>query len=64
MHNLHANEMRWRSRMLDVVPLESAPARTEPPGQEAAVEWSELSGAMGGLSALHCQVLLLVGLEA
>lgn len=63
MHNLHANEMRRRSRMLDVVPLDSAPARAEPPGQEAAVEWSELAGAMGGLSALHRQVLLLVGLE-
>ena len=30
MHNLHANEMRRRSRMLDVVPLDSAPARAEP----------------------------------
>ena len=63
MHNLHANEMRRRSRMLDVVPLDAAPPRAEAAGQEAAVEWSELSGAMGGLSALHRQVLLLVGLE-
>ena len=63
MHNLHANEMRRRSRMLDVVPLDAAPPRAEPAGQEAAVEWSELSGAMAGLSGLHRQVLLLVGLE-
>ena len=27
------------------------------------MEWSELSGAMAGLSGLHRQVLLLVGLE-
>ncbi len=58
MHNLHANEMRRRSRMLDVVPLDAAAPRAE-----AAVEWSELSGAMAGLSGLHRQVLLLDGLE-
>lgn len=63
MHNLHANEMRRRSRMLDVVPLNAASPRAEAAGQEAAVEWSELSGAMAGLSGLHRQVLLLDGLE-
>ena len=63
MHNLHANEMRRRSRMLDVVPMDSAPARAEAAGQESAVELSELSSAMGRLSPLHRQVLLLIGLE-
>ena len=63
MHNLHANEMRRRSRMLDVVPLDTAPPRAEAAGQESAVELSELSRAMGGLSSLHRQVLLLIGLE-
>jgi RNA polymerase sigma-70 factor (ECF subfamily) len=62
MHNLHANEMRRRSRMLDVVPMDAAPPRAEAAGQEAAVELSELSGAMGNLSPLHRQVLLLIGL--
>ena len=63
MHNLHANEMRRRSRMLDVVPLDAAPPRAEQASQESAVEWSELTGALGGMSTLHRQVLLLVGLE-
>lgn len=63
MHNLHANEMRRRSRMLDVVPMDAAPARAEAAGQESAVELSELSVAMGSLSPLHRQVLLLIGLE-
>ena len=63
MHNLHANEMRRRSRMLDVVPLDTAPQRAEAAGQETAVELSELSSALGDLSDLHRQVLLLVGLE-
>lgn len=63
MHNLHANEMRRRSWMLDVVPMDAAPARAEAAGQESAVELSELSVAMGSLSPLHRQVLLLIGLE-
>jgi RNA polymerase sigma-70 factor (ECF subfamily) len=48
MHNLHANEMRRRSRMLDVVPMDAAPPRAEAAGQDVSVELSELSGAMGG----------------
>jgi RNA polymerase sigma-70 factor (ECF subfamily) len=63
MHNLHANEMRRRSLMFDVVPLDAAPPRAEQSSQESAVEWSELTGALGGMSTLHRQVLLLVGLE-
>jgi RNA polymerase sigma-70 factor (ECF subfamily) len=63
MHNLHANEMRRRSRALDSVPLDAVAARAEPAGQETAVEWSELARAMTGVSVLHRQVLLLVGLE-
>jgi RNA polymerase sigma-70 factor (ECF subfamily) len=63
MHNLHANEMRKRSRMLDTVPLEAAPPRAEPAGQDAAVELSELAEALDSVSAEHRQVLLLVGLE-
>ncbi len=63
MHNLHANEVRRRSRMLDTVPLDAAPPRAELAGQEAAVEWSELASALGTLSVVHRQVLLLVGLE-
>jgi RNA polymerase sigma-70 factor (ECF subfamily) len=63
MHNLHANEMRRRSRMLDVVPMDAAPPRAEAAGQDVSVELSELSGAMGGLSPVHRQVLLLIGLE-
>ena len=63
MHNLHANEMRRRSRAFDSVPLDAAPPRAEPAGQDAAVEWSELSNALTGLSVMHRQVLLLVGLE-
>ena len=41
MHNLHANEMRRRSRALDSVPLDAVPPRAEPAEQEAAVEWSD-----------------------
>ncbi len=63
MHNLHANEMRRRSRMLDVVPLDAAPQRAEAANQEAVVELSQLSDALGDLSGLHRQVLLLIGLE-
>jgi RNA polymerase sigma-70 factor (ECF subfamily) len=48
MHNLHANEMRRRSRMLDVVPMDAAPPRAEAAAQDVSVELSELSGAMGG----------------
>ncbi len=53
MHNMHANEMRRRSRMLDSVPLDAAPPRAEPAGQDAAVEWSELSEALSSLSVLR-----------
>ena len=53
MHNLHANEMRRRSRMLDVVRLDAAPPWAEQASQETAVEWSELTGALGGMSTLH-----------
>ena len=63
MHNLHANEMRRRSRMLDVVPLDAAPQRAEASNQDAVVELSQLSDALSDLSALHRQVLLLIGLE-
>ncbi|MGB0572589.1 MAG: sigma-70 family RNA polymerase sigma factor [Alphaproteobacteria bacterium] len=63
MHNLYATEMRRRSRALDSVPLDAAPPRAEPAGQEAAVDWSELSNAMSGLSVVRRQVILLVGLE-
>lgn len=63
MHNLHANEMRRRNRTPDSVPLDDAPPRAEGASQEAAVEWSELVSALGALSILHRQVVLLVGLE-
>ena len=46
MHNLNANEMRRRSRALDSVPPDAAPPRAEPAGQDAAIEWSELSNAL------------------
>jgi hypothetical protein len=39
--------------MLDVAPLDALPPRAEQASQESAVEWSELTGALGGMSTLH-----------
>lgn len=64
MHNLHANDMRRRSRTADNQPLDAAAlSHGTPPEQEAAVELSQLSDAIAGLPAPQRQVLLLVGLE-
>ena len=64
LHNIHANEVRWRARRPAVVPFSDAvapPAR--PPAQDAGIELRELEEALTGLSDEQRAAVLLVGLE-
>lgn len=64
MHNLHANEMRRRSRMRDNRQIDpDLPERGEPAGQEHAVELRQLADALARLPEAQSEILLLVGLE-
>jgi RNA polymerase sigma-70 factor (ECF subfamily) len=64
MHNLHANEIRRRSRMRDNRQIdESLPERAEAANQEHAVELRQLAAALAELPAAQNEILLLVGLE-
>lgn len=64
MHNLHANEMRRRSRMRDGTPIDpDLPERGEPAGQEHVVELRQLAVALARLPEAQSEILLLVALE-
>lgn len=64
MHNLHANEMRRRSRMRDGRQIDpDLPERGEPARQEHVVELNQLGDALARLPAAQSEILLLVGLE-
>lgn len=64
MHNLHANEMRRRSRMRDNRQIDDdLPERGEAARQEHAVELRQLGEAMAQLPQAQSEILLLVGLE-
>jgi RNA polymerase sigma-70 factor, ECF subfamily len=64
MHNLHANEMRRRSRMRDNRQIDpELPERGEAANQEHVVELRQLAGALARLPEAQREILLLVGLE-
>ena len=64
MHNLHANEMRRRSRMRDNRQIDpDLPERGEAANQEHVVELRQLADALARLPEAQSEILLLVGLE-
>jgi RNA polymerase sigma-70 factor (ECF subfamily) len=63
MHNVHANDVRYRSRRPQTVPFEDSHAGSTMALQEMRAEISETLEAFGRLKESHREILLLIAVE-
>ena len=63
MHNVHANDVRWRARRPQAVAFEDGHGGAEAPTQELRAEVGQALAAFDQLGDDHRQLLVLIGIE-